>query len=233
VWSRIVIMLSVALVVIVLAALAWTFRHDLQAGSVELKRWIGEQGIWAPVMLVAAFVVLTPFMVPDTLLTVSAGVLFGFVVGAAVVLVGTTIARATQYLLARQVLKQRVQQYVATRPGLAGIERAVRGDQFRLQVLIRLTPMSPTLVSYIFGSADVRFGGFMLALAATVPMYLVQVYLGVEGVHVIEMASRPEGKIGLQDVAKIGGLLFSGVSVFVVTRTAVRAVRQAAETNQG
>jgi len=231
--SRIVIIVSVILVVIVLAALAWPFRHDLYASFVQLKRWIEELGIWAPVMLVAAFIVLTPFMVPDTLLSVTAGVLFGFVVGAAVVLVGTTLARATQYQLARRVLQRRVQRYVATRPRLAAIERAVRGDQLRLQLLIRLTPMSPTLVSYLFGAAGVRFGGFMLALAATVPMYLVQVYVGVEGVHVVEMASRTEGQIGIQDVVKIGGLLFSGVALFFVTRTAVRAVQRTAETNEG
>jgi len=230
--ARVVIVVSVILVVIVLAAVAWPFRHDLHALIVDLKQRIEELGILAPIVLVAAFVVLTPFMVPDTLLSVTAGVLFGFIVGGAVVLVGTTIARATQYLLARKVLQQRMQRYIATRPRLAGIDRAVRSDQLRLQILIRMTPMSPTLLSYLFGAAGVRFAGFMLALAATVPMYLVQVYLGVEGVHVVEMTSRAEGEIGLQDMVKIGGLIFSGVVLFIVPRAAVRAVKLTADTHE-
>ncbi len=226
------ILIPIGLGVIVLAAVGWVLRHELHGQVVEKKAWIGELGIWGSLVFVAAFVVLTCIMVPDTLLSIAAGAVFGFVGGVAVIVVGATIARAVQFVLARCVLQQRVQRYVATRSRLMRIERAVRQDQLRLQFLIRLTPMSPTLVSYLFGAAAVRFGGFMLALVATLPGYLVQVYLGVEGTHVVEMTARSDGEIVFQDILKIGGLLVSGAALVVITRTALRAVNRAAKAHE-
>ena len=217
---------------IVLAAAGWLVRHELHGYIVEMKAWVGDLGILGPIVFVAVFVMLTCVMVPDTLLSITAGAVFGFVSGVAVLVVGATIARAVQYALARRILQQRVQGYVATRPRLTRIDRAVRQDQLRLQLLLRLTPMSPTLLSYLFGAIGVRFGGFMLALVATLPGLLVSVYLGVEGTHVVEMTARPDGEFVFQDMLKIGGLLVSGAALVVITRTALRAVNRAAKAHE-
>jgi len=223
------ILVPLALGVIVVVAAAWLLRHELHGHVVELKVWVGDLGIFGAIIFVAAFVILTCIMVPDTLLSIAAGAVFGFVGGLAVVVIGATIARAVQYVLARRVLQQRMLRFVATRPRLTQIERAVRQDQLRLQFLIRLTPMSPTLLSYLFGAAGLRFGGFMLALIATLPGFFVMVYLGFEGTHVVEMAARPDGEIAVRDMLTIGGLLASGAALVVITRTALRAISRAAE----
>jgi uncharacterized membrane protein YdjX (TVP38/TMEM64 family) len=229
---RVSILVPLTLGVIILVVTAWLLRHELHGHVVEMKAWVGDQGILGAVVFVAAFVMLTCIMVPDTLLSIVAGVAFGFVGGIAVVVVGATIARAVQYVLARGVLQQLVQRHVATRPRLIRIERAVHQDPLRLQFLIRLTPMSPTLVSYLFGAAAVRFGGFMLALIATLPGYFVQVYLGVESTHVVDLTADSEGGIGFQDILTFGGLLVSGAALVVITRTALRAVNRAAEAQE-
>jgi uncharacterized membrane protein YdjX (TVP38/TMEM64 family) len=218
--------------IIVVAAVAWVYRHELHGFVLDVKAWVADLGVWGKLIFVAAFVVLTCVMAPDSLLSIAAGAAFGFVGGMAVVLVGIAIARAVQYALARRVLQQRVTQYIATRPRLAAIERAVRDDQLRLQFLIRLTPMSPTLVSYLFGAAGVRFGGFMLALIAILPAYFVYVYIGVESTHVVEMSARTEGGIGFTDILKIGGLVASVIVMVVIARTAVRAVNRAAAAHE-
>ena len=226
------ILVPLLLGLIVLVAAGWLMRHELHGHIVEMKAWVGDLGILGPIIFVAAFVMLTCVMVPDTLLSITAGAVFGFVGGVAVLVVGAPIARAVQYALARRILQQRVQGYVATRPRLTRIDRAVRQDQLRLQLLLRLTPMSPTLLSYLFGAIGVRFGGFMLALVATLPGLLVSVYLGVEGTHVVEMTARPDGEFVFQDMLKIGGLLVSGAALVVITRTALRAVNRAAKAHE-
>ncbi len=225
------ILVPVAFGMIVLVAI-WVLGRDLHGRIVEMNTWVGDLGIWAPIVFIAAFVMLTCVMVPDTLLSIAAGAIFGFVGGIAVVVFAAAIARPVQYLLARRVLQQRVQRYSATRPRLMRIERAVRQDQLRLQFLIRLTPMSPTLLSYLFGAAGLRFAGFMLALVATLPGFFVMVYLGAEGTHVVEMTARPRGEIVFQDILKIGGLLVSGAVLVIITRTALRAVNRAADAPQ-
>lgn len=135
VWTLVPLVLGV----IVLVTAAWVLRHELHGYVVKMKAWVGDLGIWGLIVFVAAFVVLTCIMVPDTLLSIAAGAVFGFVGGVAIVAISAAIARAVQYVLAHRVLQQRVQRYVSTRPRLMQIERAVRQDQLRLQFLIRLT----------------------------------------------------------------------------------------------
>jgi len=88
--------------------------------------------------------------------------------------------------------------------------------------------MSPALVSYVLGAANVRFAGFMLALVGIVPGYLVQVYIGVASRHVVHMAGRTESRIVADDVMLLGGLLASVVALLLITRAALRAVDRAA-----
>lgn len=219
--------------VVVLAALAaagfllWAFGDDMHRAAMQAKAWTAEQGAWAWVLFTIAFVVFSCLTVPDSLLCIAAGALFGFVGGIGVVLVGATVARVVQFGLARRALRSRVRGYVDARPRLARVADAVLRDQFRLQLMIRLTPVSFTLGSYLFASIGVRFGTYMMALVGTLPLHVVMVYLGVETAHVAEMGARPGGDFAAQDMLKIVGLVVSGLVLTVITKVAVREVRAA------
>jgi len=52
----------------------------------------------------------------------------------------------------------------------------VQQKQFQLQVLVRLTPLSPTATNYVLGAAGVRFAGFIAACVALVPTLCLEVY---------------------------------------------------------
>ncbi len=66
------ILVPVALGVIVLVVVAWVLRYDLHGLVSETKAWVGDLGIWGLIVFVAAFVILTCVMVPDTLLSIAA-----------------------------------------------------------------------------------------------------------------------------------------------------------------
>jgi uncharacterized membrane protein YdjX (TVP38/TMEM64 family) len=207
--------------------LLWSFGSDMHRAVMQAKAWMAEQGAWAWVLFLVMFVVLSCLAVPDSLFCIAAGALFGFVGGIGVVLVGATLARAVQFALSKRVMRARVRRYVDARPRLGRVAEAVLRDQFRLQFMIRLTPVSLTLGSYLFASIGVRFSAFMRSLAGTLPSQLVMVYLGVEGAHVAEMGARSDGGIGAQDVLKFVGLVVSVVVLVIITRIAVREVRAA------
>lgn len=217
----------VLLGLMVIGILLWSFGGDIHRGVMQAKAWTAEQGAWAWVVFLAVFVVFSCLTVPDSLFCIAAGALFGLLGGIGVVLLGATVARMVQYGLARRVLRARVQRYVHARPRLARVARAVLKSQLRLQLLIRLTPVSFTLSSYLFGSIGVGFGTYMMALVGTLPLHIVLVYLGVESAHVAEMGGRPAGEIGAQDVLKVVGLVVSGVVLVIITTVAVREVRAA------
>ena len=207
--------------------LLWSFGAGIHRTVLQVKAWTAEQGAWAWTLFLIMFIVFSCLAVPDSLFCIAAGALFGFVGGIGVVLVGATVARVVQFALARRVLRVRVRRYVESRPRLARVAEAVLRDQFRLQLMIRLTPVSFTLGSYLFASIGVGFGSYMRALVGALPLHVVMVYLGVEGAHVAEMGARPGGEIAAQDVLKIVGLVVSGIVLAVITRIAIREVRAA------
>jgi uncharacterized membrane protein YdjX (TVP38/TMEM64 family) len=110
---------------------------------------------------------------------------------------------------------------------MLAIQRAVSRQEFRLQVLLRLTPLSPTAMSYLLGAAGVRFPGFLVACLAQIPNLFVEVYFGHAGKHLAKFAGRDERSVLLHDAVIISGLLVCIVVMVIVSRLARKAVQEA------
>ncbi|MEO1128912.1 MAG: VTT domain-containing protein [Planctomycetota bacterium] len=216
------------LVLLALGLLLWLFGSEFNRILVNLKAWIEEQGPMAGIAFILLFIIFSCLTVPDSIFCIAAGAIFGFLPGLGLVLIAATLSRIVQFALARGVLGGWVLRFISEKPRLLRMTEAVRADQLRLQFLIRLTPMSFALGSYIFGAIGVRFGTFMLALAGTLPLQLVMLYIGVEGAHVAEMGTQPSDGLGARDLLKITGLLVSIVVFTLVVRVALRELRLAA-----
>ena len=225
-WRRAVVpyVLAAVAVVVAIAVLGWEIHEHLQA----MENWIAGLGIWGPIAFVALIVVATSLLVPDTALAIAAGALFGFAEGGIVVVTGGLLAAMVQYALARRLLLGAIQRETARRASLRSIVEAVRRREIRMQVLVRLTPLGPAIVSYLVGAAGVRFGGFMLACLAMIPAFLLETYFGHAGVHVASMAGRLGGGFDRRDGLLLGGLVVVIVVMALVGRAARRAIQQVA-----
>lgn len=224
-WRTIVpYVLAAVAVVVAIVVLGREIHEHLRA----MENWIAGLGIWGPIAFVALIVVATSLLVPDTALAIAAGALFGFVVGGIVVVAGGLLAAMVQYALARRLLQGAIQRETARRASLRSIVEAVRRREIGIQVLVRLTPLGPAMVSYLMGAAGVRFGGFMLACLVMIPAFLVEVYFGHAGVHIASMAGRIRGGFDLRDGLLLGGLVAVIVVMGLVGRVARRAIQEAA-----
>ena len=201
-----------------------------------VEAWVanlGSRGIFA---FVGLFVLAASLLVPDTLLSIAAGALFGVWWGMAAVLAGSLVAAAMQFGLARHLLRSRIQTALATRPALRAIQGAVLRDELRLQLWLRLTPLNPATVSYLLGAAGVRFATFIAACLAITPHLLIEVYFGHAGKHIAGMASGATRASRLHDAAIVGGLVVAIIAMIVLARTArlafVQAVAETSPVNQ-
>lgn len=199
---------------------------DRHIGAVEL--WIANLGPWSLLVFVGLFVLATSLLLPEAVLAVVAGALFGVTWGLAAVLVGNLLAAAIQFQLSRRLLRARIQQALASKPTLAAIQQAVRRDAFRLQVLLRLAPLNPATVSYLLGAAGVRFSKFLLACLALTPYLLMEVSFGHAGERVARMAGPAAGGSYLHALAAFGGFGACLVVLIFLARMAYRAVLEAA-----
>ncbi len=208
---------------VVLVVLGRVVGHHVEA----MAGWIAGLGPWAFVVYVAVFVVTTSLLVPDTVLAITAGALFGPALGITAVTVGNLIAAALQYEISSRLVRARVEAALQRRPTLAAIERAVKQDEFRLQVLLRMTPLNPATVSYLLGAAGVRFKGFLIACLAITPAFFTEVWFGQAGWHMARIAGRGGNLVSLHDLPLLLGLVACIAVVVIMSKLAHRALMQA------
>lgn len=201
--------------------------HEIEDHLQALASGFAALGGWGGVAFVGLFVLATSLLVPESVMGVVAGALFGLPWGVAATLAGSLVAAAVQYALARGLLRARIERALAARPSLAAIQRAVIEEPVRLQVLLRLTPLNPAAMSYLLGAAGVGFWSFLIACLALTPHLFIEVYVGHAGRHLARMAVRGAGATRLEDLALLGGLAVGIVVLITVSRAAHRTLSRA------
>ncbi len=192
-----------------------------------IETWLETLGPWRWVGFGACLVLASSIIVPETVLCLLAGALFGFAWGVGVVMVGSLLACSLQYWIARRFLRERITRMIDSRPYFAAIRRAVLQDELRLQLLLRLAPLNPATVSYLLGATGVRFGGFIAACVAITPHVILEVYLGHAAKHVVHIAGSDHRANQLHVLSIIGGIVVCIAVLILVSRAARKALMQA------
>jgi uncharacterized membrane protein YdjX (TVP38/TMEM64 family) len=159
---------------------------------------------------------------PGSILTIGAGAIFGVVGGSIVVACGATIAATIAFILARTVLRKRIERITADNAKLAAVDKAIAREGVKVVFLVRLAAVFPfTLVNYAFGLTGIRLLPYVAATAIGIlPGTIAFVYIGAAGAAV---ATANRTRL----VFTIVGLVVAlAVSIFVA-RIAHAAIRRA------
>lgn len=222
-WAVVPYVLAGIAAIVVVAVLGHEVRTHLHA----LEDWIRRLGVLGPIAFVAIFVVGTSLFVPDSLISIAAGVAFGLWTGFLAVVAGGVAACVLQYGLARYLLGAPIERMLARRPKLHRLLDAIRRDQLRLEFILRLTPVSPTLVSYALGAGRVRFLPFVAALSGHVPAFFLEVYVGAAGKHAMLLPWRSGSTPITKDALIFGGLAVCAAVMLLIAGAARRALNEA------
>ncbi len=193
----------------------------------DLRAWVSGFGPAAPLIYGLAYAVLVVLLVPGSAITIGAGLAFGLGLGTVVVSLASTLGACLAFLIARYLLRSRVEQWLRGRDKLSAIDRAVEQQGWRVVALTRLSPVFPFNVqNYFYGLTGVGFGSYALASwIAMLPGTLLYVYIGVAGAGVAEAAG---GAAGMGETALlIAGLAATLVVVALITRVARRELEKA------
>ncbi len=171
------------LLVAILVALAglWSWL-PLTQWIDQLRTWVLSLGILGIVLFVASYVVLTIVLAPVSVLTMTAGLAYGFW-GIPLVVVSATLAATCAFLLGRYVARDRVEKWINQDPRLRSLNTVIRDEDWRIVGLMRLSPLIPFgLQNYLFSMSGVRLVPFALATAiGIVPGSALYVYIGILG----------------------------------------------------
>ncbi len=190
--------------------------------------YVDSLGVWGPVLLVAAYIIATVFMVPGTPLTLGAGFLFGPVLGTITVSVGSTIGAALAFLVGRFFARDFVEGLIQKSPKFAAVNQAVEQSGFKIVALTRLSPVFPfNVLNYLYGATKVSFKNYTLASwLGMLPGTLMYVYFGAAAQNLAEvLAGKFEGGLGAKILFGVG-LLATIVVTIYVTKIAGAAIKK-------
>lgn len=149
--------------------------QDVLSLLAGLRAW-GFAGGMVFILLYAGATVL---LIPGSLLTLGAGLVFGLFWGSLYVLLGASLGATLAFLLGRYGLRSWVERQLAKRPQFAALDRAIGQQGWRIVVLTRLSPLIPFgLLNYALGLTPIAFKDYLLGFGGMLPGTVMYVYLG-------------------------------------------------------
>ena len=177
-----------ALVLLGLAVLG----HFLGQYIPFMEHWIARMGMLGPVIFVGVYSVLTAIFFPSNVLGLAAGAMFEFWHGVIVMAFATIGGAIVMFILARWMMKKRVEKMLESHPKLLAVDEAVSREGFKLMFLLRLSPIPFAPLSYVLGSSKVRFFPYLFACIGMFLSNIPIVYYGFVAKHVMKLTGHTE-----------------------------------------
>jgi uncharacterized membrane protein YdjX (TVP38/TMEM64 family) len=190
----------------------------------QFQAYVRESGALGYVLYVLMYVLCCVLLIPAFILTLGAGAIFGFVKGSIIVVIGATLGATAAFLLARTVLRRRVETMAAGNPKFKALDRAIAREGAKIVLLIRLAPIFPfTWVNFVFGLTGIRTSHYILAtFLGILPVTMAFVYASSAAADAVTQTMSTT-----RLVINIAGAACAVVATVVVARIAMTAVRRA------
>ena len=212
-------------IVLLLVLVVWMLQFDLKAISLAVFHWTQSLGPLGPVLFILCYMLLVILLLPTTVLTLGAGLLFGLAMGTICVVIGISIGSLIAFFIGRHWFGERFSRYILTHPKMRAVDTELVGEGFKVILLTRLTPMFPgKLSNYLFGVARFRPLDFFLATTiGVIPYTLLSVYVGQLAGSVAALESGALSRSPLAWAMIVSGVIAAGLLLYYLSRL----VRQA------
>lgn len=219
--------LKVLVIVLAFALLLAGVRYfDVQTLFRQALQWILDLGPTGPMLFVALYIAACVLLLPGSILTLGAGVVFGLVKGAIAVSVGATLGATCAFLVGRYLARDWVAAKIAGNEKFRAVDEAVAREGWKIVLLTRLSPVFPfNILNYAFGLTKVGLKDYFLASwIGMIPGTVMYVYIGSLAGDLASLgAGGRERTAGEWVLYGIGFLATIAVTV-VVTRLARKAL---------
>ncbi|GMN56447.1 hypothetical protein TIFTF001_025566 [Ficus carica] len=210
------------------AAVGYVYKDQINAFLNQLSTFIEGYGPAGYALFVAVYAGLEILAIPAIPLTMSAGLLFGSVIGTIIVSISGTVAASVAFLIARYFARERILKLVEGNKKFLAIDKAIGENGFRVVTLLRLSPLLPfSLGNYLYGLTSVKFVPYVLgSWLGMLPGTWAYVSAGAFGRAIIQDESEIGVVGGNGQLWTLGlGLLATAIAATYVTRLAKDAVK--------
>lgn len=172
----------IILAVIILAGLGLYFATGLnQISPEEFKEWLAGFGVFSGLIFILVYSIAPVFLIPGSLLSISAGIIFGPLIGTLVVIIGASIGATLAFMTARYFggsIQKKLEKVKFMHIG--EMDRKMEKQGFLITFLLRLIPIFPyNGLNYFLGLTKVRTRDYIAAtVIGMIPGTYLYVYLG-------------------------------------------------------
>lgn len=182
---------------------------------IAIKKWFAPLGLVGMPVYVFAYLLATVLGLPNIVLILVAGALFGFVNGLISASIADTLGAIACFWLGRTIARERVTTWLNKNPHFAHLDQAVGQKGWKILLLTRLSPLVPSnVLNYGFGCTQVSFWQYTLfSWLGMLPVIALYVYMGSFGVSILRSGFTPTKLI-----VQMGGLILAIAAALYTTR---------------
>jgi len=193
-----------------------------------LLQWIASIGWWGNFMIII-MLILTSFPIPmgSTPLALTAGFLYGVVIGLFTTLVGTILGAAIAFIICKRWLKLWVQEKLNKQVAMAALMTAVNRHAFKICFLMRMAPIPIGIQNALLSISKIDFKVYMISSTlGLLPELLLLVYFGSTTKEFTDLINGNINYGFLQQVLMIGEVLICILILVFLFFTGRQAFRQ-------
>lgn len=175
-----ILALTVAAGVFFIKEIGWKNLFDAQAGREKIQAYIADFGVWSKYVYVAiAFVSVILAVIPNNVVAIAGGYLYGTWASIGLSLIGTILGSLAAFGLSRAFGRPLVYQ-IAKPETMEKIEKKLEGKNSLLFILFMIIPFIPgDAVCYAAGLTKMKFKQFLILVSLTrIPGTSVSAYMG-------------------------------------------------------
>ncbi|AWB84022.1 TVP38/TMEM64 family protein [Corynebacterium liangguodongii] len=193
-----------------------------------LRHWADETGAWFPVVFWLLYVLITQFPIPRTVMTVSAGILFGTLWGILIALTATTVSSVLSLLVVRYLARDIVEAHVRDHPAVERINLHLERRGWVAIASLRLIAIVPfSLLNYAAALTRVHVVPFAAAtLVGSAPNTVVVALFG----DALTGGSSPIVLVAM-GVAAVVGVVGLAIDALIPARSPTQSPSRGAEVN--
>lgn len=198
-------------------------RLPLAEWFTQLRQWLPTLGPWAVPAFVLLYLMATVLGLPNILLILVAGSLFGLVKGIIVASIADTLGAIVCFWVGRTIARERIKRWIGRRPRFSQLDQAVGRKGWKILLLTRLSPLVPSnVLNYGFSCTRVNFWQYsFFSWLGMLPVITLYVYLGSFGAKLLTDGLTPP-KLALQTL----GLGLAVTAGFYTTRLTQQAMAE-------
>jgi uncharacterized membrane protein YdjX (TVP38/TMEM64 family) len=215
---------KVVAALLIVAAIVVAFRLLPVADWLHaFQTYVRGLGALGYVLYIVVYAICVVAFIPASILTVGAGAIFGFAGGTIVVVIGATLGATLAFLLARTVMRKRVEAMTAKNAKFRALDRAIAKDGTKIVLLLRLAVVFPfTWINYACGLTAIPLWRYVTAtFFGIIPATAAFVFVGTAATNATMSSS------SITKAIYIAGVVVAIAVSILIGRIANRAIKQA------